>query len=157
MDWPTVQTLHLPLKWSQQVAEWCWGHGVERRPQGRFLRLDPELEVCAVGQLEGLVSLFFSPAESFGVSAQIGSGVVRGSPEVRLYKGSTRVPPRFHESSTRLCEGCGEKSTACCWGYHLSLFQFVFFGSSGAPAEIASPQGCFFPCRLMLGPQTARC
>ena len=38
----------------------------------------------------------FSPtAESFGVSAQIGFGVVRG-PEVR-----------FHQGSTRFCEGCG--------------------------------------------------
>ena len=35
----------------------------------------------------------FSPtAESFGVSAQIGSGVVWGGPEVRFHKGSTRVP-----------------------------------------------------------------
>ena len=34
----------------------------------------------------------FSPtAESFGVSAQIGSGVVRGGPEVRFHQGSTRV------------------------------------------------------------------
>ena len=30
-------------------------------------------------------------AESFGVSAQIGSGVVRGSPEVRFHEGSARV------------------------------------------------------------------
>ena len=30
-------------------------------------------------------------AESFGVSAQIGSGVVRGGLEVRLHEGSTRV------------------------------------------------------------------
>ena len=44
----------------------------------------------------------FSPtAESFGVSAQIGSGVVRGGPEVRLHQGSARVPPGFHEGSTR--------------------------------------------------------
>ena len=41
---------------------------------------------------------FFSPtAESFGVSAQIGSGVVRGGPEVRFHEGSTRVPRGFHE------------------------------------------------------------
>ena len=33
----------------------------------------------------------FSPtAESFGVSAQIGSGVVRGDPELRFHQGSTR-------------------------------------------------------------------
>ena len=41
--------------------------------------------------------LVFSPtAESFGVSAQIGSGVVRGDREVRFHEGSTRVPPEFH-------------------------------------------------------------
>ena len=40
-------------------------------------------------------------AESFGVSAQIGSGVVRGDPELRFHQGSTRVPPGFHQGSTR--------------------------------------------------------
>ena len=67
----------------------------------------------------GPVALFicFCPtAESFGVSAQIGSGVVRGGPEAR---GSTRVPPGFHEASIK-------KSAACCWGYHLS--QFIWRG-----------------------------
>ena len=55
----------------------------------------------------------FSPrAESFGVSAQIGSGVVRGGPQVRFHEGSTRVPRGFHGT---------KKSTACCWGYHQSL------------------------------------
>ena len=40
--------------------------------------------------------IVFSPtADSFGVSAQIGSGVVWGGPEVRFHEGSTRVPPRF--------------------------------------------------------------
>ena len=36
---------------------------------------------------------FFSPptAESFGVSAQVGSGVVRGGGEVRFHEGSTEV------------------------------------------------------------------
>ena len=51
-------------------------------------------------------ALTFSPtAESFGVSAQIGSGVVRGGPEVRFHEGSTRVPPdptKFYEGSTRV-------------------------------------------------------
>ena len=42
-----------------------------------------------------------STAESFGVSAQIGSAVVRGGPE----EGST--PPEFHQGSIRFCEGCG--------------------------------------------------
>ena len=71
-------------------------------------------------------------AESFGVPAQIGSGVVRGGPEVRFHEG-TRVPPGFHQSSTRVPRGFHEvlrglrggastkKSAACCWGYHLSL------------------------------------
>ena len=54
-----------------------------------------------------LCSPFFPTADSFGVSAQIGSGVVRGGPEVRFHKGSTRVLPGFHEGSTRFCEGCG--------------------------------------------------
>ena len=55
----------------------------------------------------GFISFFSPTAESFGVSAQIGSGVVRGGPEVRFHEGSTRVPPKFHEGSTRFCEGCG--------------------------------------------------
>ena len=42
------------------------------------------------------MNLRFSPtAESFGVSAQISSGVVRGSPQVRLHEVSTRVPRGF--------------------------------------------------------------
>ena len=41
------------------------------------------LEICGV--------LCCPPAESFGVSAQICSGVVRGGPEVRFHEGSTRV------------------------------------------------------------------
>ena len=44
------------------------------------------------------VFLLFSPtAGSFGVSAQIGFGVVRGGPEARFHEGSTRVPRGFHE------------------------------------------------------------
>ena len=53
--------------------------------------------------------IYFSPtADSFEVSAQIGSGVVRGGPEVRFHEGSTRVPQGFHQvppGSTRFCEG----------------------------------------------------
>ena len=57
----------------------------------------------------GRVSVFvFSPtAESFGVSAQIGSGVVRGGPEVRFHEGSTRVPPEFHQVLRGLRGGLG--------------------------------------------------
>ena len=71
--------------------------------------------------------LFSSPtAESFGVSAQIGSGVVRGGPEVRFHQGSTSVPRGFHEVLRGLRRGAStKKSTACCWGCHLSFF---FFG-----------------------------
>ena len=45
---------------------------------------------------------FFPTAESFGVSAQIGSGVVRGGRQARFHEGSTRVPPGFREGSTGL-------------------------------------------------------
>ena len=56
-----------------------------------------------------LQAVFFSPtAGSFGVSAQIGSGVVRGGPEVRFHEGSTRVPPGFHRGSTGVPPGFHE-------------------------------------------------
>ena len=67
--------------------------------------------------------VFFSPptAESFGVSAQIGSGVVRGAPGVWFHQGSTRVLQGLRGgASTKL-------STACCWGYHRSLFYVYFY------------------------------
>ena len=50
-------------------------------------------------------------AESFGVSAQIGSGVVRGGPEVRFHEGSTRVPRGFHQGSTGVPPGFHQGST----------------------------------------------
>ena len=43
---------------------------------------------------------------SFGVSAQIGFGLVRDGPKVRFHEGSTSVPrasTRFHEGFTRFC------------------------------------------------------
>ena len=55
-------------------------------------------------------------AESFGVSAQIGSGVVRGGPEARFHQGSTRVPPGFHQGSTRVPTGFQQGSTKFCEG-----------------------------------------
>ena len=53
-----------------------------------------ELVASNIGRGSWRHSFFFFPptAESFGVSAQIGSGVVQHSPEVRFYEGSTRVP-----------------------------------------------------------------
>ena len=54
----------------------------------------------------------FSPtAESFGDSAQIGSRVVRGGPEVRFHEGSTR--PGFHEGSTRVPRGSARAAGWC--------------------------------------------
>ena len=69
----------------------------------------------------GSLPSFSSTAESFGVSAQIGSGVVRGSPEVRFHQGSTRVPPRlpgFHQGSTRVPPGFHQGSTRVPPGFH---------------------------------------
>ena len=83
----------------------------------------------------------FSPkAESFGVSAQIGSG-----PEVRFHEGSTRVPPGFHEGSTRFCKvlrglwggASTKKRTVCCWLYHLSLFSFCL--AKREPISLSPP------------------
>ena len=49
-----------------------------------------------LGRSALLPSFFLPTAESFGVSAQIGCGLVRGGPG--FHQGSTRVPPRgFHE------------------------------------------------------------
>ena len=104
--------------------------GSTRVPRGvlRGLRGGASTTACCWGCH---LSLFSPTAESFGVSAQIGSGVGRGGPEVRFHQRSTRVPPGCHQGSTRVppgfCEGCGvvralKKSTACGWGYRLSLF-----------------------------------
>ena len=99
--------------------------------------------LCRVAGLELVEVGGVSPtAESFGVSAQIGFGGVRGGPGRGFYQGSTRVPPEFHQGSTRVPPGFHQGSTrvlrgsaraagwctACCWGYHLSLF---FVGRTG--------------------------
>ena len=72
----------------------------------------------------------FSPtAESFGVSAQIAPG-------------SARVPG-FHEVLRRLRDGAStKKSTACCWGYHLSLVFWVLFSHHPLASGLES---FFFP------------
>ena len=72
-------------------------------------------QLKALGSQPRLFVIFwkivFPTAASFGVSAQIGSGVVGGDPELRFHQGSTRgstrvppgstkVPPRFHQGST---------------------------------------------------------
>ena len=73
------------------------------------------------------VDVFLPNSLKLWVSAQIGSRVVRGGPEVRFHEGST-VPPAFHEV------------LACCWGYHLSLFYlFLFAGGGGGPKYSDTP------------------
>ena len=53
------------------------------------------------------------------------SAVVRSGPEVMFHEGSTKVSPGFHEVLRGLRGGASTKqSTACCWGYHLSLLFF---------------------------------
>ena len=111
------------------------------------------------------LALSFSPtAESFGVSAQIGSGVVRGGPEVRFQEGSTRVPPWFHEGSTRFCEGCAgwcehKKSTAC-WGYYFSrtlkiwCFSFWFPPKKHQQNQVPSKSGLAYSSPALYSPKT---
>ena len=71
------------------------------------------------GKPKGQPPYVFSPtAPSFGVSAQIGSGVVRGGPEVRFHGGSTRVRPGFHQGSTRVPPGFHQGSTRVPPGFH---------------------------------------
>ena len=91
--------------------------------------------------------LFSPTAESFGVSAQIGSGPrrPRGKVPPGFHQGSTRVPPGFHQGSTRVPPGVPpgvpprfhegsaravggastRKSTACCWGISPELIYIV--------------------------------
>ena len=88
--------------------------------------------------------MFFPTAESFGVSAQIGSGVVRGGAEVRFHEGSIRVPAGFREVSRGLRGGAStKKSTARCRGYQLSLCYILnlppitgFAGSIGIKSKL---------------------
>ena len=68
--------------------------------------------------------------------AEIGSGVVWGGPEVRFQEGSTSVPPAFHKVLRWLRGGAStKKSTACCWGYHLSLC-FVSYKMASKPTKL---------------------
>ena len=62
-------------------------------------------------------------------STKVPPGFHRGSTRVApaFHQGSTRVPPGFHQGSTGVLQGLRgvvstKKSTACCWGYHLSFF-----------------------------------
>ena len=89
---------------------------------------------------------YSSTAESFGVSAQIGSGVVRGGPEVRFHEGSTRVPPGFHQGSTRVAPGSARAAGGPGWfevrfhegstGFHQFLQEL-----RGGPGEVRFHEG----------------
>ena len=89
---------------------------LKNRPHHQLLHLLPAGgSSCSV--------FFLSPtAESFGVSAQIGSGVVRGCPRYCAHEGSTKVPPGFH-------------GRVGCWGYRLSFF-FVAAALDSAEIQI---------------------
>ena len=67
-----------------------------------------------------LFIIFPLTAESFGVSAQIGSGVVRGGPEVRFHHGSARG----QQGSTR-------------FSLSIYLIYFFFFNSFGFPCYLS--------------------
>ena len=67
---------------------------------------------CSENQTQG--RMVSSPtAESFGISAQIGSGVVRGGPEARFHEGCTRLAPGFHEVLRGLRGGASTKKEHC--------------------------------------------
>ena len=102
-----------------------WSFPCESHEPRKLLELQSDLGLCCshgrtalylaasrLGQAGGVARLdsaHFSPTvESCGVSAQIGSGVVRGGAEVRFHQ----VPPGFHQSSTRVLPGFRQGSTS---------------------------------------------
>ena len=102
------QSLQLPSNWCFG-ARWFGGFGNLASPQ----RIKGGCFMPGFNNSRAAFC-FFPTAESFGVSAHIGSAVVRGKGEVRFHQGSTRfhqgstkVPPGFHQGSTGFCEGCG--------------------------------------------------
>ena len=111
----TALATHFPLPSSfPAIASFLarhHGQGREREegPRGQGDALEKSrARICSIplqeGKMQGVLRLFFSPtAESFGVSGQIGSGVVWGGPEVRFHQGSTRGP--CHQGSTRVPPG----------------------------------------------------
>ena len=96
-----LQEQVLPLT-EARTANGGRGTGTQKR---RAEELDVQFFGLEFFRLQLFGKGFFPTAESVGVSAQIGSGAVRGGPEVRFHKGSTRVPPGFHQGSTRAPRG----------------------------------------------------
>ena len=112
--------VHPPQNGAIGYAQWSfeefWDIRILRRVMTPSSFLLVVTDACKKGasligdQIRGLspspelapLSVFFPTAESFGVSAQIGSVVVPGGPEIRFLQGSTRVPPGFHQGSTRV-------------------------------------------------------
>ena len=110
-----------------------------------------------------LPKICFSPtAESFGVSAQIGSGVVWGGPEVRFHEGSTRVPRGSARATgwyeallvAVLTKTSAEQDLAELFK-HFLLQEYVFWPHSGfakrsrtgnggrlAPSQLTGQRGC---------------
>ena len=85
-----------------RVPRYCVGALLKERPKEALALL--ALHKQASGQPPLHFRKLCFPAESFRVSAQIGSGtLVWGGCEVRFHEGSTSAPPGFHE----FCEGCG--------------------------------------------------
>ena len=92
----------------------------------RHQRVELPSLFCVASVGRSIVTFFPPTAGSFGVSAQIGSGGVRGGPEVRFHEGSTigfhqgstRVPPGFHQGSTRVPPGFHQGSTRVPRGFH---------------------------------------
>ena len=92
-------------------------------------------------------------AESFGVSAQVGSGVVRGGPEARFHEGSTKVPPGFHQGSTRVQQGFCEGSTRVQRGFCEGSAKFCKgCGVAGwrGGASTKKSTACYCGCHLSL-------
>ena len=60
-----------------------------------------------------IIGAKLSLAVLFSSTAQVGSGVVRGGPEVRFHEGFTRVPRGFHQGSTRVPRGSARATGWC--------------------------------------------
>ena len=113
--------------WRRRRTRWrtCWASRIP--PAGRDLSWRGYMAPLVFPQLTALGS---QPDGLRGGPGRPGGKVPRG-----FHQGSTRVPPGFHEVLQGLQGGAStKKSTACCWGYELSL---LFF--SRGPAKRKEP------------------
>ena len=72
-----------------------------------------------------LEDLVFIPQQLKALGSQPG-------PEVRFHRGFSRVPRLRGGASTK-------KSTACCWGYHLSLYIYIYILGPSARCPLLTP------------------